>query len=292
MHPHTSGIFRSARLCFSTGLIALLVAHPGPATAQEEPSEMVTDRPDQSESPNTVPGGFTQLEAGVLYAHDERSGVEFDGFEIPSTLVRIGLADRFELRVGWAGYIFEEVEEGGIKAKNDGVADGELGGKIGLWGPSLSSRSGKSVNSAGGLLVSVSLPIGEDNFSRDSYDPGIRLAVEHGLAEELSLSYNLGLQWLTLPDERGFDRDTGSDFIYTLTLGFGNVASKTRLGAFVEMFGAIPASASGTPRHSFDGGFTYLIRPSLQFDAFGGVGLSDAAVDWFIGSGLSVRFPR
>ena len=253
---------------------------------------MVTDRPDQTESPNTVPRGFTQLEAGVLYAHDERRGVEFDGFEIPSTLVRIGLADRFELRVGWAGYIFEEVKGGGVKIENDGAADGELGGKIGLWGPALPSRSGKPAKSTGGLLVSVSLPIGDNDFSRDRYDPAIRLAVDHDLADDLSLSYNLGLQWLTLPDERGFDRDTGSDFIYTLALGLGNVASKTRLGAFVEVFGAIPASASGTPRHSFDGGFTYLIRPSLQFDVFGGIGLSDAAVDWFIGSGLSVRFPR
>lgn len=51
------------------------------------------------------------------------------------------------------------------------------------------------------------------------------------------------------------------------------------------------ASASGGPSNSFDGGFTYLLRDDLQVDASAGVGLSDDADDWFVGLGLSLRFP-
>ncbi len=291
MHNHTSGFVHSVKLFFSTGLIALLMGHPEQAIAQQESPELVTDRPDQTESPNTVPRGYTQLETGLLYIRDEAAGVKVDVFEFPSTLVRIGLADKFELRVGWSGYIFEDIEVGGSTFEDDGPGDGELGGKIGLWGPSLSHGSGKSGNSTGALLVSISLPVGEDNFTSDRFDPSFRLSVGHDLADNLSLGYNLGIEWDSALDESGNDRNTGSDFIYTLVLGFGDVASKPRLGAFVELFGEIPASADGTPRHSLDGGFTYLFRPSVQFDIFGGIGLSDDAPDWFIGSGLSVRFP-
>ena len=60
----------------------------------------------------------------------------------------------------------------------------------------------------------------------------------------------------------------------------------------VEFYGDIPLNASGTPANSFDTGFTYLIRDNLQFDIAGGIGLSDDADDWFVGAGVSYRFPQ
>ncbi len=39
-----------------------------------------------------------------------------------------------------------------------------------------------------------------------------------------------------------------------------------------------------------DGGFTYLVRDTLQLDVAAGVGLSDEADDWFVGIGVSARF--
>lgn len=44
------------------------------------------------------------------------------------------------------------------------------------------------------------------------------------------------------------------------------------------------------PEHYFDGGFTYLLRNNMQFDVRAGVGANAAAVDFFAGSGLCVRF--
>ena len=84
------------------------------------------------------------------------------------------------------------------------------------------------------------------------------------------------------------ERDTLSNAFYTVALGFG---LNDRLSAFVELYGDIPASASGGPANSFDGGFTYLVRDNLQLDLAGGVGVSDAADDWFVGLGLSLRLP-
>jgi len=65
-----------------------------------------------------------------------------------------------------------------------------------------------------------------------------------------------------------------------------------RLGAFVELFGDVPMSAPGTPATSFDGGFTYLVSENFQLDALAGVGLSDDAPDWFVGAGVTYRWPQ
>lgn len=76
-----------------------------------------------------------------------------------------------------------------------------------------------------------------------------------------------------------------------------------RSAAFIEFFGDFALSDHGSPSHSIDGGFTFLLTETLQLDLAGGVGLSDAAADWFVGAGirdtillalrsLADRFPR
>ena len=42
--------------------------------------------------------------------------------------------------------------------------------------------------------------------------------------------------------------------------------------------------------HYINGGFTYLITNDIQWDIRAGAGLNDAAEDYFIGTGLSIRF--
>ena len=38
--------------------------------------------------------------------------------------------------------------------------------------------------------------------------------------------------------------------------------------------------------------FTWLLKPTAQLDVSGGVGISDTAPDWFVGAGVSLRYPR
>ena len=64
------------------------------------------------------------------------------------------------------------------------------------------------------------------------------------------------------------------------------------LGAYTEWFALFPAGADTVkPQHFFNGGFTYLINNNVQFDIRAGVGLNSAADDYFVGTGLSIRFP-
>lgn len=272
-------------------LLALLAPLPGAAPLQAQvpaqvqaqdtppdPGELIGDRPDATESAAVVPAGFFQLETGVLFTREDDGGQEVDVFEGPGTLARIGLGGRTELRLGWAGVV--EVDADG---ETDGVADAELGAKTSL-------RTGEAGGPAVAFLAGVSLPVGDDELTSDRYDPSFRLAVGHDLSDRVSLGYNLGMAWsseLTGDDEAV--RETFSRFVYTAALGF---ALGERLGAFAEVFGEEPVDAPGSSAVSVDGGFTYLVRRNVQLDLFGGAGLTDEAADWFVGTGLVVRWPR
>ena len=251
-----------------------------PAIAEDAP-ELVTDRPDQTESSVVVPRGFYQLELGWTFTRDDDGGVRVEAHEVPGTLLRVGLFEKVELRLGWAGFIGAEARFRGFEASEDGIGDAEVGAKIYL----AEERGGRPEMA---LLASTSVPSGDDAFTSDRFDPALRLALAHTLSERVSLGYNLGLAFASEVGEDG-ERDTVSSAFYTVALGF---SLSERWGAFVELYGDIPASAGGGPANAFDGGITYLVRENLQLDLAVGAGLSDAADDFFIGLGLSVRWPE
>ncbi|MCH8830860.1 MAG: transporter, partial [Planctomycetes bacterium] len=64
-----------------------------------------------------------------------------------------------------------------------------------------------------------------------------------------------------------------------------------KLGLYTEWFALFPHSAdTAQVEHYFNFGFTYLISDDIQWDIRYGRGLNGAAFDYFIGTGLSIRF--
>jgi hypothetical protein len=256
--------------------LALLAATPAGA----ERPELVTDRPDQTESSRVVPPGFVQVEVGFLVTRDDDNGGRVETTEVPATLVRIGLMEGVELRLGWKGHVSEDLRTPDLEVDTSGSGDAELGAKVYLRG-----ESNRIPEIA--LLVGASLPVGSSALTTDRVDPSFRFSFSHTLTQRLGLAYNLGAAWESEADAGG-ERHTTSSLLYTVALG---IDLTPRLGAFVEAFGEIPASAAGGPSHSLDGGLTYRILPNLQLDLAGGVGLSNEAEDWFAGVGVSVLVP-
>jgi hypothetical protein len=253
----------------------------GGASAQE--AELITDRPDQTESAAVVGPGLVQVETGFQLSRSDDPDSRVETQELLATLVRIGLHERLELRLGWAGWIRTETEArgpAGERSEADGAGDTELGFKVRFF-----EESGG--RPAVALLAATSVPSGAAEFSTDRADPSFRLSVAHTLSERVSLGYNVGAAWETAQTDRG--PTTLSRALYTVAAGF---SLSDRVGAFVELYGDLGGSAGGGPAHSADGGLTFLIRDNLQLDLAGGVGLTDLADDWFVGLGLSVRIPR
>lgn len=260
-----------------TLVLLLSLLAPGWARAEEE---LITDRPDQTESAATVPKGSVQIEIGALFSHVDEDGFDLDVFEIPGTLVRIGLVENLELRIGWTGHVSIDEGSDGIFDES-GIGDAELGIKYRF-------RDENGSVPAIAVLVSTSVPVGDDAFTSDELDPSIRFAFDHTLSDRVGLAYNLGVGWESFQGLGG-ETTTLSSYIYTVALG---VDLSDHVGVFFELFGDIPGSLPGGPANSFDGGLTVLLRDNVQLDFFAGVGLSEAADDGFAGVGLSMRFPH
>lgn len=258
-------------LTLLTALVLIIL--PGGVWAQD----LVTDRPDQTESAEVVQPGRVQFESGWTFVRDNHADTSVRHHQFPSTVLRIGIAPRLELRVGMDGWNWRR--ESGLS--RSGFGDLNLGAKLLLW-----KERGPRPQVA--LLGSAVIPSGESGFSREKVDPEIRAALAHTLSERLSLGYNIDVARVSEQGEDG-DAVSGTEFLYTATLGLG---IGPRSGVFAEFFGSLPLSQSGEAAHAFDAGFTLLLAANVQLDISGGFAISAASEDWFVGGGLSVRLPR
>ena len=248
-------------------LLLLLIAPVGTGVARGQSPDMVTDRPDQTESATVVPWGLLQVETGYLFARDG----DVDGYAVPGTLFRLGLGGRLELRIGHVGIV------GG--AGRHGAGDSELGAKINLiaradgWRPELA------------LLSGLSLPTGDHGFSSNGVDPSFLVAFAHELLPRLSLGYNVGAAW-----ESSADRPNRDAFlVYSVVLG---VRLTDHLSTFIELFGDRQTTGTIATSASVDGGLTWLVTDIVQVDVSVGRGLWGPTNDVFVGTGLSFRLPR
>jgi hypothetical protein len=254
-------------------LLCVWVGLPAPAPAQT-PGEMVTDRPDQTESPVAVAPGYVQLELGWSYV--EAGAVQLHS--VPATLARVGVVRGLEVRLGFAGW--RHLEAGGTEATQGA---GPLG--VGVKGELL---RGQGLKPAVALLGELLLPTAAEGLGPTRVDPSVRVALAHVLSDAVSLSYNVGVAWRSERQESAESR-TWTQGLYTLSLG---VALGQRVGAFAEAFGTVPLTDGSFAAHLLDGGFTVLVLPNLQLDLSAGVGLDGDADDWFVGAGASLRVPR
>lgn len=264
MSPH-----RASRI-LSAAIALLSVAGVAPLFAQEE-EEMVTDRPDQSESASIVGWGVWQLETGFSFERDESPGLVSEYTELLGSLVRYGVNDHLELRFGFTAHSRETLETVDGKETFKGLTDPELGLK---W----RFREGDGVSPAIALLVGTTVPVGDDDFSSDEFDPTVRLAFDHDFSDTLSLGWNLG--WSR---DSYNDQDLG---LYSASFG---IAVDDRWGTFYEVFGTIALGGDGDDVHSADTGITLMLNEDLQADVWAGLGINDAAPDTFAGIGLSWR---
>jgi hypothetical protein len=267
---------RTVGLCVLFSCISIAAL---PLAAQEV-ADLVTDRPDQTESAVVVPEGDFQGEFGAAFARDEARGEAVEVLGGPGTLLRYGVAERFELRLAWAGVLELETKGAGRRERQSGAADPELGFKLSL----LSPERGDGWRLA--LLVHASVPVGDDELGSPRADPSLRLLGAHDLREGIGLGWNVGYE--TGSFESGGTRHTLGRFVYTGSVGY---ELAPRWGAFVELFGDLPGSDPDPAAHSFDAGVTFLLTDLLQLDVAAGLGLNDAAEDWFVGAGVSFRKP-
>ncbi|MBN2812611.1 MAG: transporter [Bacteroidales bacterium] len=255
-------------------LILVLLTFSFIVKAQDEIPELITDRPDQTESSAVVPHKSLQIETGFVMENNETDLTKQKLFAYNTSLLRYGLFDNLELRLGLA-YLGEKVSIKNTDTTNtfSGLSPIYTGFKVKIanedgWKPEIA------------LLCGMVLPFtAHDDFKPEYSAANIRLAFSHTLSDKFSIGYNLGAEW---------DGETAvPGYFYAVALGIGLT---DKIGMFLEGFGLLPED--GDSEQLFDAGFTYLVLPNFQLDVSGGIGFNDNATDNFLSFGLAYRLPE
>ena len=212
--------------------------------------EIITDRPDQTESSSTIPMNSFQVETGVVIGHVASESNLEKVLLAPSTLIRYGFTKNFELRL--ANHFARSSSES-LSLKDFGFTDLELGFKLQLVRK-------EDVNTEIALLSHVVIPIGDVRLTNVSFGLVNKLSIAHNLGDIFTIGYNLGYNYF------GFGSGTGT---YSIALGAGLTK---RIGFYIEPYGEWVDF--NLFLSNLDGGFTYLLKPNMQLDVSYGLGLN------------------
>ena len=255
--------------------LSTLVLTIAPALAQSiaEPAgtalgELITDRPDFTESSQVVGMGVFQFEYGMTLDR-EAGALHFSG---PELLVRTGVGKRFELRLSGDGLLVERALR---TRRARGLSDVDFGAKIRL------REEGRYLPRFS-LIPALTLPTGSRHFSSLGYDPSIKAAYSKDLPAGFSIAGNLNAAALSTPSGRLIQESYSWSAGHSLPCGFGG---------YWEVFGFTPRDEAGSNAWIANSGVTHALGANAQVDVRAGRRITAAGPDWFFGFGLAIRQP-
>jgi Putative MetA-pathway of phenol degradation len=259
----SSVLFAQCRECMP----ATLFSWDGSPEAFGEMTPIATDRPDFTEASSAVGLGVAQLEMGYTFA--KSTGTQDHSWGEP--LLRVGvLANWLELRLGFAPVSQRTIDS------VSGTEDLYLGAKLGL-----TRQDGFLPEIA--LVPQMTVPTGSSEFTSDRVLPGANLLYGWDITDIWSFAGST--QYNRSVDDLGSSYD---EWAQSLTIGRGLT---DQVGSYFEWFALVPEeAASVATEHYINGGLTYGWTDDVQMDVRIGKGLSDAADDYFVGAGLSLRY--
>ncbi|WP_299112227.1 transporter [uncultured Winogradskyella sp.] len=231
---------------------------------------LVTDRPDATEASSTVGKGVLQFETGGLYESFEENNVKSENYTLNTMLIRYGILDNLELRLGW-DFVEGVTKVNGNKLDNvtSGLSPLLLGMKI-----DVAEEDGCMPEIA---LIGHVFPVfsASEDYRPETTGVDFRLSLSHTLSEKSNLGYNIGAEW-------GNDSPEASA-IYTIAYGY---SISKKFGVYAELYGDFPEDSSAN--HYWDAGMTYLVSNDLQLDAYVGTSITEGQ-DLLLGLGFSYR---
>jgi len=135
-----------------------------------------------------------------------------------------------------------------------------------------------------GIIVEAFVPAGSDHFTADETLPRVAWTYAWEIGEGLLLEGQTMIA-------RKLDHYTDEAYSeFSQAVGVKAELIDDLLASYVEWYALAPHSADTEhTQHVFEGGFMVLLTRNLQWDVEAGVGLNDAAHDYFVGTGFSYR---
>jgi Putative MetA-pathway of phenol degradation len=250
----------------SVGTALLLVAVTATALGQGQPPttdpEIVTDRPDVTESSIVVPKGSLQLENGLTWTNDHGQQT----VDLSETLLRFGVSDRTELRIVVPNYL------GSIAGRISASGFGDVA--VGMKQQVGPLPGGFDLS----VIVALSLPTGADRVSSHGFDPFVRFPWSKDLKKGWSIG---GMQSLFSYTENG-----KRNLVWETTFYLEKQITKA-WDVFAEYAGDF--AQRGGSKEVVHLGTAYKITPTNQVDFHFGYGLSRATPGRFFAAGYSLR---
>lgn len=242
-------------------------------TPTELMREMSTDRPDATESPITVDAGHFQIEASFFdYSRDRADGAKTEVWTYGSFNLKAGLLNNVDLQVVFDSYIDES---GRSRSSTGSFSDVQTRLKINLWG-----NDGGAT--ALGLMPFVKIPTGTA-LSNDKWEGGVIVPFAMDIADGIGLGLMAEADFVYDEDSGGYE----TEWVHTAVIG---IDLTEKLGTFIEYMGVAGSADGFKYQASFNTGLTYGLTDNVQLDAGVRIGLNDAAEDFGVFTGISMRF--
>ena len=233
--------------------------------AQSGGEEIITDRPDITESAVVVPKASLQAENGFTWTNDPLGTMA----TLCQTLLRLGLSDRTEFRLTLPSYSLDFSPGLGPS----GVTDISIGFKQQL-GP---LPGGFDFS----LIVATSVPSGSTDHTSHRLDPFLKVPWSRELGNGWSVGGMASIFWMTEAGKRNLTWEP--TFVLQRDLS-------RSLDVFAEYGGDYPQR--GGARQTIHFGTAYRINSTNQLDFHFGFGLSSSTPRSFFAVGYSFRVDR
>ena len=236
-------------LCLSKNPIIIFIITFLSLSSTVFSQDIITDRPDQTESPNTLNKGNLQIESGFLFSKDRENKKLVKKNLAPTNLFRYGITNNIELRL-----LTQFESQTSNKIKISGMSDIELGVKLKIL-------KKENINNEISFLSNLIIPSASNDLSLNLFGISNRMIFSHTLSDKTGLGYNLGYDY--------FGNGKGN-LTYTLAIG---TSLTEKLSFFMEPYGEL--IEFNNLILNFDSGFTYLIKRNLQLDCSYGSGINN-----------------
>lgn len=244
------------------GLIAL-----AGCSAQLFAADFEFDRPGEGLSTGITPVGNVAWEQGLPTAHYSKSGDQTATTLSADMLLRTGLSDDLELRLGWAGPAWTQVKSNGQTEEDDGLGDVSIGLKkaIDLDDDKLSMA----------LLAEAIIATGNAGFTNEEDIYSLGSVVSYQYNDLVSTALTMRYEW----------QDSNWAVSAIPSLGY---RITDRWSGYSELIYRKAESVDN--QYALGTGVMYALNDRVQLDANVGVDLDGADRSYFSGLGFSVLF--
>ena len=251
-------------------------------TPEEYMREMSPDRPDKTDSPNTLDAGHFQLEmdfANFTYdtPNSERGNVKSENYQIAPMNLKIGVFNNADFQLVLSPYQEQRIED-----KTTGTVEHQSG-----FGDITPRVKVNLIGNDGGFFALALIPFIKFPRAQDHLDDG---AVEGGVGIPYAFdvpNWDVGFQTTVSINHDAADNGCHAEIANSVSIGHAVIG---KLSYHVEFFSSVSTEQNSDWVGTFDTWLTYQINKNLVFDGGVYIGVTESADDWHPWVGMTWRY--